>query len=381
MVQRMAIFLKSSHVLSLCLLILITNAFQPLGFPTRGLLKGNSRLIDLDSVGNHRYNSRLFDSSDGTSTTTSSNTDSFVSKKKDAHPPIGSVVNGAIEFTDDMSDEWELDCYSRPVMGDDNKKLWEVLITDSKGSFRYLKTLSSNLVNSRNLRKVVEEVMEEAPVRPTSIRFFRNQMFNMITIALSTLDVEVKPSRRTHNLFMWLEEREKFVYPTMPGYNPQLRQQTILDYDVSQPDRLPDVLKAESYAFVALPAEVFWNGEVNSENINRGRLCPIKDMPKTGWIHGITLFSKRAEAVAAWMNGLEIAYLRGDLLTRELMLNTDISTQFVVAPLLDAQKREAQIFEKGKVEAKGYHFLSVQSSPESEDVQGFWLLRQFDPTL
>ena len=54
---------------------------------------------------------------------------------------------------------------------------------------------------------------------------------------------------------MWLEEREKNVYPKMSGYNPQLRQQTILDYDVTQPDRLPDVLRAESYAFVALPAE------------------------------------------------------------------------------------------------------------------------------
>jgi hypothetical protein len=40
------------------------------------------------------------------------------------------------------------------------------------------------------------------------------------------------------------------------------------------------------------------------------------------------------------MNGLEIAYLRADLLSRELMLNTDISTQFIVAPLQDAQKRE-----------------------------------------
>jgi len=223
--------------------------------------------------------------------------------------------------------------------------------------------------------------VEEAPVRPTVIRFFRNQMFNMITIALSTLDIEVKPSRRVHNLLMWLDEREKTVYPSMTGYNPQLRQQTILDYDVSQPDRLPDVLKAESYAFVALPAEAFWNGEVNEENINRGRLCPIAQMPKTGWIHGITLFSKRADAVASWMNGLEISSLRGDLVTRELMLNTDISTQFVVAPLQEAQKREAQIFEKGKSEAAGYHFLSVQSSPDAEEVQGFWLLRQFDPSL
>ncbi len=41
------------------------------------------------------------------------------------------------------SDQWELDCYSRPVMVG-GKKLWEVLITDSSGSFRLCETLPSN---------------------------------------------------------------------------------------------------------------------------------------------------------------------------------------------------------------------------------------------
>lgn len=294
---------------------------------------------------------------------------------------LGGARSGEMLFPDDISEEWELDCYSRPVILEDGKKLWEVLITDANGSFRYLKTVPNNLVNSRNLRKIVEEVIEESPVRPTSIRFFRNQMLNMITIALNSLDVEVKPSRRVYNLYQWLSEREKEVYPSFDGYNPQLKQQTILDYDIRQPDRLPDVCKAESYAFVALPAEAFHDGEVNKENIKRGRLCPIGEMPKEGWIHGITLFSRRAEAVAAWMNGLEMSHLQANLLSRELMLNTDISTQYIVAPLMDAQRREAQIFEKGKTSCGGYHFISVQESPESEDVEGFWLMREFDTLL
>ena len=299
----------------------------------------------------------------------------------DSKEPIGYLKPGEMIFPDDMTDEWELDCYSRPVMGDDGKKLWEILLTDSEGTFRYLKTIPSNLVNSRNVRSAVEEVMEQSPVRPKIIRFFRNQMFNMITIALSTLDVEVKPSRRTYNLFSWLSERDLNIYPTMKGYNPQLKQQTILDYDVTQPDRLPDVLKAQSYAFVALPAESFWNQEVNKDNINKGMLSPIRDLPKSGWVHGITLFSKRSESVAAWMSGLEIASVRADLLSKELVLNTDISTQFIIAPLMEAQKKEAQIFEKGKTVANGYHFLSVQESPESEEVDGFWLVRQFNDDL
>lgn len=43
----------------------------------------------------------------------------------------------------DPSTEWELDCYSRPVLVG-GKKLWEVLITDSSGSFRVCETLASN---------------------------------------------------------------------------------------------------------------------------------------------------------------------------------------------------------------------------------------------
>eukprot|EP01036_Dinobryon_divergens_P025609 gene25609-34175_t len=296
---------------------------------------------------------------------------------------IGYVTPGELVFPNDMTDEWELDCYSRPVIGEDGKKLWELLLTDSESRFRYLKPIPSNLVNSRNVRKIVEDILEQSPVRPKSIRFFRNQMFNMINIALSTLDVDVKPSRRTTSLYMWLQEREENVYPLMAGYNPQLKQQTILDYDVTQPDRLPDVFKAESYAFVALPSEVFWDGQVNAENIKKGRLCPIRDMPrKEGtWVHGINLYSKRAAAVAAWMNGLEIAFLKADLIGRELLVHTDIRTQLILAPLMDAQKKEAQMFEKGKAEAAGYHFISVQSSPDSEEVEGFWLLRQFSDSL
>lgn len=47
--------------------------------------------------------------------------------------------NPGIKATED----WEIDCYSRPVMVE-GKKLWEVLITDSSGSFRLIETLPSN---------------------------------------------------------------------------------------------------------------------------------------------------------------------------------------------------------------------------------------------
>ena len=113
--------------------------------------------------------------------------------------------------------DWELDCYSRPVVAAGGKKLWEVLITDSSGSFRYLKTLPSNQVNSKELRKTVEELIDDMDVKPNTIRFFRGAMFNMINIALSDLDVVGRPSRCVFSLANWLEERHKNVYPNMEG--------------------------------------------------------------------------------------------------------------------------------------------------------------------
>ena len=104
-------------------------------------------------------------------------------------------------------------------------------------------------VNSREVRKVVEEIIDESEVKPSTIRFFRGAMFNMVSIimfsfscvgpafniliifssmlcglvlqqiniALSEIDVIAKPSRCTFALANWLEQRNRDVYPKMEG--------------------------------------------------------------------------------------------------------------------------------------------------------------------
>jgi hypothetical protein len=134
-------------------------------------------------------------------------------------PPPTSTVELTIIDGKKPSPDWELDCYSRPVVGAGGKKLWEVLLTDSTGSFRFCKTLPSNQVNSKELRKTVEELIDEPSlkVKPTTVRFFRGAMFNMINIALSDLEVVGRPSRCTYSIAQWLEERHRDVYPKMEG--------------------------------------------------------------------------------------------------------------------------------------------------------------------
>lgn len=133
-----------------------------------------------------------------------------------------------------ISNEWELDVYSRPVVGADGKKLWELLICDSTGSFRHVSPIPSNMVNSREVRKTIEGVIEAAPggSRPTVIRFFRNAMFNMIDIALRDVEVAVKPCRTTYAMYQWLEERERDVYPAMLGFKPTMKQAAFFDIRV-----------------------------------------------------------------------------------------------------------------------------------------------------
>ena len=115
--------------------------------------------------------------------------------------------------------DWQLDFYSRPVQGADGKKLWELLVTDSRGSFQHVEAVPSNCVNSRELRTRVQRLVDGADVKPENIRFFRKQMKNMISIALGDLpEVRCVPSRATYQLYSWLEEREREVYPGMSGY-------------------------------------------------------------------------------------------------------------------------------------------------------------------
>lgn len=134
-----------------------------------------------------------------------------------------------------ISDEWELDVYSRPVLNPEGKKLWELLVCDSTGNFRHVSPIASNMVNSREVRKIIQGVIEEAPesARPKVIRFFRNAMFNMIDIALREVEVTVRPCRTTYAMYQWLEEREREVYPKMQGFKANMKQGSVLDIRVS----------------------------------------------------------------------------------------------------------------------------------------------------
>ena len=101
---------------------------------------------------------------------------------------------------------WELDFYSRPILDDQQKKIWEVLICESPQQidvnpdsiYRYAQLCPSTTVNSLWLGEAIKKAITETGKTPTKIRFFRRQMKNMITKACEEIGIDAIASRRTY---------------------------------------------------------------------------------------------------------------------------------------------------------------------------------------
>lgn len=147
--------------------------------------------------------------------------------------------------------------------------------------------------------------------------------------------------------------------------------------DVRTPIKLPDSLRGEKYAFVALPlAEFLPGGGVTEENIGVGRLCALDpNLPADAFVQGVVILTQRPQALASWLAGTEVAALTCDLRKRNLIMETDIDTQYLMARLNDVQREEGAAFEEGKDQLNGLHFVCVQRD-EDDDPAGFWLMRE-----
>jgi hypothetical protein len=282
-----------------------------------------------------------------------------------------------------MAAIWEIDFYSRPLVDEQQKKVWELLICESptdiqrspSSLFRYARYCPSDRVNSLWLGEALEAAMQEAPESPQRIRFFRQQMNNMITKACKDIGIPSTPSRRTIALQQWIEERMQTVYPAEPNYQAVNTPSVQMISDPPQP--LPDALTGEKWAFVTLPASQF--ADMGEWNIGFAEAFPLEMVGVTPdtQIPGLLIFSSRAVPLSAWMSGLEIATVRYQPAPQSnLLLETGASDSWLLARLNPSIQAEAIKFEESKQKANGVHFVAVQSNPESEEFAGFWLLQE-----
>ncbi|MEO1068486.1 MAG: Tab2/Atab2 family RNA-binding protein [Cyanobacteria bacterium J06638_6] len=289
-----------------------------------------------------------------------------------------------------MGSVWELDFYSRPVLDDNQKKRWEVLLcegivdaeTQPDQVFRYQKFLSSSEVNSISLKAAIDEAIAAATNQgvtpPSRIRYFRYQMQNMILRACDEAGVPARPSRRTLALNHWLQERYATVYPTMEGFTTAPAPSVAAPPPTPQP--LPDALLGQRWAFVSLEAAAF--ADLPEWDIDFGEAFPLgmANLTPDTPIPGLLIFSPRATALAAWMSGLELAYWRVETgKTPDLVLETGAADSWILAALTSPKLiAEAQRFDAAKAQANQVHFIGIQDSPESESFAGFWLLQELN---
>jgi predicted CoA-binding protein len=287
------------------------------------------------------------------------------------------------------SNIWELDFYSRPIVDENQKKLWEVLICESPTDvtnapdrlFQYTEYCPSTTVNSIWLQEAIQKAIAASGTTPKKIRFFRRQMNNMIVKACEEAGIAAAPSRRTYALEKWLQTRFQEIYPQEPGYDAKAANSTSVNYPPLNAIALPDAVrgdKTDRWAFVSLEASAF--AEMSEWEISFGESFPLSlaEISPEAKIPGFIMFSPRAIPLAAWMSGLEMGYLQLEFGDRpKLRLETGASDSWILANLTNQQTlNEAKNFAEAKTKVNNVHFLAIQSNPEAESFAGFWLLKE-----
>ena len=282
---------------------------------------------------------------------------------------------------------WELDFYSRPVLDENGKKLWEVLICESPNKkspdtlFKYSEYCSNTSVNSLWLKEAIEKAIAKAPNPPKKIRFFRRQMNNMIVKACEDAGINPVPSRRTYALNQWLSNRLADFYPQEPGFDEKTANTASVQYPPLNAIPLPDAVKGDrgdKWTFVSLAAADFDEMEDWEIAFQESFALSLLNIKPDTPIPGLIIYSPRATPLAAWMSGLEIGFLQLEKSIRpQLRLETGLSDSWTLINLTNPKTvKQAEEFETAKQKANGVHFLAVQTDPNSEAFAGFWLLKE-----
>lgn len=279
----------------------------------------------------------------------------------------------------DLGYDWQLDFCSRPMKDERGKKMWELLICDETRTFEHSEFFPNNRINSVELAKSIERVMAAQGARPRRFKFFRSQMQTIITRACNDVGVEPLPSRRCQTLTKWLDWRAENVYKQHPGYDGQAS--PMMGFEASSPRPLPDALRGESWAFVALPL-VGVREEVEQVKANRvfGDVLEIDpDLPDDTLVPGIAVYTRRAAALAGWTKGLELGGISVDLDMGTLILDTGVADSWQYARFKQTKEltQEAKEWEQVKEQGGGLHFLAIQTDEDAESTDGFWILQDF----
>ena len=278
--------------------------------------------------------------------------------------------------------DWELDFYSRPILEADGKKRWELLVTSTPtpsapDCFRFEKRCPAGDVNSTwlasALREALDTANEQGWMPPRRLRTWRSAMRTMVQRAASELGLEMIPSRRTYALLDWLEERERDLYPFDEGFmaGPLAPPPVPI---ATPPLPLPEAVRGDAWGWAALPLGSL--REAGEWPMGFNGLLPIPEaMDPELPVPGLRLFSQtRALALADWLGGLEPVRLRVN--AQQLILDAGQDDSWLVSDLGQAEADQCRDALMDSISrSRGLQFISVQTTPDSQRFDGFWMLR------
>jgi len=160
--------------------------------------------------------------------------------------------------------DWELDFYSRPIIEENGKKRWELIISSTKtfntnDIFLWNKVCPANEVNSIWLTNSLNEALHDAETKgwaaPSKIRFWRSSMKSIIKKSLENLGIEPLISRRTYDLFERIEYFEKEVYPKENGYIQGVLAPTFSSSFINDPKPLPEAVRGDALTISEISIE------------------------------------------------------------------------------------------------------------------------------
>lgn len=265
-----------------------------------------------------------------------------------------------------------MDFNAVPLRDEQDRRVWELLVCDPSGQFRRARYCSNQEVNSTWVAQQLRQYLEQAPLPPVGIRVFRARMSSILQRACDAVGIPMLPSRRVYTLKAWMRERAEQVYPqeTQFTYSPE----PVIPPEPPDPTRLPDKLQGERWALVTLRAEDL--READTWPMEFGELFPVAwdTLPPDTIIPGLVITSQRALPMAAWMSGMEPAYL--SVVDGQLLFEAGLNERYVFAQLKAEKLRaEAEGFAKRQHLAQGIHFLAIQTDLKAQSFAGFWLMQ------
>lgn len=271
----------------------------------------------------------------------------------------------------------QADFYRRPLKNEIGQPLWELLLSDETGDFRFSALCPQSQATANWLSDRLQEAFKS--VHPDIIQVFRPQSLSLLESAAKKINTPVEGSRKTPALKQWLQERAR-EYPLSPNYTGEPYEPLALDKPPPLP--LPENLWGDVWRFAALPA-----GEL--VEAFRDRPIPILEMPEsllplnlgipsTIPVPGVAIDggrqAMRLARSLADMPPVALSYIPGA--PDGLILDAGLVDRWIVATFEDAEvAAAAKVYEQRKILSKGLHFLLIQPDDSGMTYSGFWLLR------